>query len=259
MPCSTDDQTPEREEPSRTCDLGRASALVHRLQSTNDSLEAVDLLSDAASCLGASSAVFISVTSEPKRSTEDCRMLLACDPIWAAEAEAAEMLESNPWLRHAATRTEPIRGSDLVLESLEDRAFVDMSARFGFASTVIFPAPSANGIPRQGMLCLGSDTPSFIGPAAYLPVKVIGRAIAMELAEWWRSRVADEWRENIGLTQKDLDLLALEKRGISSKGISRRLGISTSAVDSRYKRLNIKLGVPNRKVAATLASLHGLL
>lgn len=62
-----------------------------------------------------------------------------------------------------------------------------------------------------------------------------------------------------GITPTDLALLSLELRGHTTKTIARHLGVSISSVDSRFQRLNVKLGTVSRKAAAHLAAEYGLI
>ena len=54
-------------------------------------------------------------------------------------------------------------------------------------------------------------------------------------------------------------MLAQERLGRGTKAICSALQMSPTAVNSRFQRLNAKLGVPNRKAAAQLAAEYGLI
>jgi DNA-binding NarL/FixJ family response regulator len=69
-----------------------------------------------------------------------------------------------------------------------------------------------------------------------------------------RRRIADAT-----LTDPDLALLRLVRQGLSSKAIARATGLSASAVDMRFHRLNGKLNCSDRKTAARLAALCGVI
>ena len=61
------------------------------------------------------------------------------------------------------------------------------------------------------------------------------------------------------LSDEDLALLVHERMGHSTAFIANALDMSPSAVNSRFQRMNARLGVPNRKAAAQLAAEYGLL
>ena len=81
----------------------------------------------------------------------------------------------------------------------------------------------------------------------------------MELHEWWIGRIRDELIATASITDDDLLLLAHERLGHSTKTITRTLNWSTSSVDSRFHRMNGRLGVASRKAAARLAAEYGLI
>ena len=93
----------------------------------------------------------------------------------------------------------------------------------------------------------------------YVTLKVVARGVAMELHEWWLGRLRDELITTSSITEEDLLLLAHERLGHSTKTIAKSLGWTTSSVDSRFQRVNVKLRVANRKAAARLAAEYGLI
>ena len=109
------------------------------------------------------------------------------------------------------------------------------------------------------MLCLGSDGAGYFDDAGYASFRMLARSLAMELHEWWIARIKRELIANVRLTEEDLLLLAQERLGRGTKAICSALQLSPKAVNSRFQRLNAKLGVPNRKAAAQLAAEYGLI
>ena len=63
----------------------------------------------------------------------------------------------------------------------------------------------------------------------------------------------------VTLTSSDLVLLRHQQRGHSSKRITADLRVSQSSINSRFQRMNIKLGMANRRMAARLACAVGLI
>jgi DNA-binding NarL/FixJ family response regulator len=51
----------------------------------------------------------------------------------------------------------------------------------------------------------------------------------------------------------------LERQGLGTKEIADELGVSASAVDSRFQRLSTKFNMPNRRTTARLAAEYGLI
>lgn len=219
---------------------------------------AVDLFRQAVNYLGAEAGVFICCLREDAaRATY--RSLLACDPMWASEYARRDWYDHDPWLRHAAHDTEPVRSSELRATSAEEEAFAHASASLGFASAVVVPAPTCVGLSRIGVLCLGSTRPGFFDDEGYATVRVLARALAMELHRWLLQAIRKELLVKSQLTVTDLELLRHEASGHTSKVIGAALNIEAKTVDCRFQRVSAKLDAPNRRTAVRIARLYGLL
>jgi DNA-binding CsgD family transcriptional regulator len=136
---------------------------------------------------------------------------------------------------------------------------VGLAEQYGFRSTAIVPAPSSGGLSRLGMLCLGSRSPGYFEEAGFGAVKVVARPLAAALLEGCIRSTRDELIRAWHINWKELALLDLQRRGMSTRAIAASFGVSTHAVDSYFQRLNAKLGVLNRKEAARLAAEYGLI
>lgn len=223
-----------------------------------DEAQAVEILAAACRQMGADAAAFVSfVRDDP--SHESFRFLLACDPVWCVEYEQRAWYIDDPWLHYALNHTEPALGEDIQAATAQQRDVVELAAQFGFRSALIVPAPSSGALTRIGVLCLGSSVPAFFNDDGYIALKVLARSLAMELHEWWIARIKDELLASARLTGEDLVLLMHERLGHSTKFIAARLDMSPNAINSRFQRMNAKLGVPNRKSAAQLAAEYGVI
>lgn len=222
-----------------------------------DEAAALDHFEEALRLLGADAAVFLSFTRDDATRTS-FRWLLACDPLWAVEYARNGWHKHDPWLRHALERTEPVIGAELSM-SPEEEQFASKSAGLGFASTVIVPAPSNAGTSRVGVLCLGSRTAGFFDRSMLSSLRILGRALAMELHRWMLHAMRNEMLRSTRITIAELELLRYEEAGHTSKHIGALLGINAKTVDSRFQKLITKLRVPDRRTAARIARLYGLL
>jgi hypothetical protein len=236
----------------------RVSQIVQQVPSAADEAQALSLLAEAAHRLGADAAVFVSFIRD-NGAHESFRFLLACDPVWCCEYEKRAWYASDPWLTYALTHSEPVRSSQIVVKSKPHRAVLDLAAEFGFRSAVIVPAPSSGGLTRIGVLCLGSRTPGFFEDPGFIALKVSARGLAMELHEWWIGQIKRELIAETHISEDDLALLRHERLGHSTKVIAAELKTTVCAIDSRFQRLNQKLGTPNRKASATIAAEYGLI
>jgi DNA-binding CsgD family transcriptional regulator len=238
--------------------LVRALEVVRSVRGA-DSVQALfRVYRQALDCLGVDAAVFTSyLRDDATRSSY--RSLPACDPVWASEYARHGWCEYDPWLRHAAHDTEPIRSSELVLRSPREQEFTDAASLHGFASVVIVPAPTSVGLSRVGVLGLGSSTPGYFDDDGYDTLRVLARALAMELHAWLRQSIRHELLLRSRLTAADLELLRNEAAGHTSKVIAAILNIEAKTIDCRFQRVSAKLDAPNRRVAVRIARLYGLI
>jgi DNA-binding CsgD family transcriptional regulator len=191
-------------------------------------------------------------------SFETCRILVACDPLWGLGYERDACYADDPWLAYAVRHTEPLRASEFSCLSDRQRAVVGLAESFGFRSVVVVPAPTA-GFALSCMLVLWSKLEGYFEGDGYPALKVLGRSLAMSLHECYIALIARELRATSRLSDEDLRLLACERQGLGTKSIARLSGVSCEAIDTRFRRLNAKLHVPNRTEAARLAEEFGLI
>lgn len=212
---------------------------------------------EAVAALGADAGVFLSCIRDDATRTS-YRSLLACDPVWACEYAIHGWCARDPWLRHAIQQTEPV--SSVELEALPgDMDFIARSAVLGFASALIVPAHTSAGSSNVGVLYLGSHRPACFDAGADARVRVLARALAMELHRWLLRSLRDELMASSRLTTSDLELLRHEDAGHPSKVIAAALNIGSRTVDCRFQRICAKLDTPDRRSAARIARLYGLL
>lgn len=224
-----------------------------------DSTETVvTLFREAVTCLGADAGVFLShLRDDATRAS--LRSLWACDPVWSAEYVSRSFFSHDPWLQYATHDSEPVLASALKPASAEEEEFLATAASCGFASAVIAPAPSGVGTSRVGVLCLGSQNPSYFGEVNYSKVRVVARALAMELHRWLQHSMRTELLLRSHITDAEIDLLRHEAAGHSSKVIGATLNVEATAIDCRFQRLNTKLDAPDRRTSLRIARLYGLL
>ncbi len=236
----------------------RIVAITARLATATDEAEAVGVLHQAAATMGADAAAFVSFVRDDD-AHDTFRFLLACDPVWCAEYERRAWYALDPWLAYARAHTEPARGADVPAETGTQREIVELARRHGFSDALIVPAPASGMVTRLGVLCLGSEHEGFFADEGYAILKPLARSLAMELHAWWIERIKRELARAAQLTEEDLLLLRHERQGRGTKAIASELAASPNAINSRFQRMNARLGVPNRKAAAQLAAEYGLI
>jgi DNA-binding CsgD family transcriptional regulator len=246
---------------AQTCTLDdgmRALELLPRIGDADATETAVTLFREAVICLGADAGVFMShLRDDATRAS--LRSLWACDPVWAAEYANHSFFENDPWLQYATHESEPILASALNPSSAEHELFQATAAAHGFASAVIAPAPSGFGTSRVGVLCLGSQQAGHFEGGAYATVRVLARALAMELHRWLQQSSRKDLLLRSHITDAEIELLRHEAAGHSSKVIGAALNVEATTIDCRFQRLNAKLDAPDRRTALRIARLYGLL
>jgi DNA-binding CsgD family transcriptional regulator len=238
--------------------LDRVVSIAVQVPAANDQQTVHALFREGVSALGASCAVFVSFVRDDSNMAA-CRFMLACDPAWGRVYVQEGHFAHDPWLAYAAHHTEPVLASQLKLLDDEHRRVMDMAARAGFVSTLLVPAHSAPGHSRISLLCLGSAMPGYFEGQGLAQLRISARMLAMELHEWWLSRIRRDLIVKARISQEDLVLLQHRCQGHSSKKIAADLQVSKGSINSRFQRMNAKLGVGNRRMAVLLAIECGLI
>lgn len=216
------------------------------------------LLVEGVHALGAENAVFVSFIRD-NADLSACRFMLVCEPDWCQRYLEAGCFAHDPWLAYAAHHSEPIPASSLPVLDAEGQRVIALAQQNGFASAALVPAHSGAGHSRISLLCLGSTQPHFFEGEGFSRFRLAARLLAAELHDWWLARIRRELIVKARITQADLELLRHEHQGHSSKRIAAELNVSKSSINSRFQRMNMKLGVPNRRQAARLAIECGLI
>jgi DNA-binding NarL/FixJ family response regulator len=236
----------------------RVASIAARITGANDQQSVHALFQEGVAALGATSAVFASFVRDD-RDMAACRFMLACDPAWARLYVQQGHFVHDPWLAYAAHHSEPIVASALTVVDGDQRRVLDLAARAGFVSAVLVPAHSGAGHSRISLLCLGSSDSGYFEDEGLPRLRVSARMLAMELHDWWLARIRRDLIVKARITSADLVLLQHECEGHCSKKIASDLQISKSSVNSRFQRMNAKLGVANRRMAVQLAVECGLI
>lgn len=257
MPSSPAAQTPLRDLVSSAVYFAKVSDVALRIEPAADVGAVVDLLKQATRLIGADVASFLSCIQDDEYRT--CRFLLACDPAWFAEYDGRRWGTDDPWLQYCRTHAEPILARDIPVRTAAQADIVQLAEQFGFRSTVVVPVPVGSGLTRLGMLCLGAADPERFSDDTLLPVGIAALPLAAELSRWCTARAREELVQSARFSAEDLLLLDLQRQGLSTKQMVGVTKMSAKSINSRFQRINARLGVPNRKAAARRAAEYGLI
>ncbi|EHR71031.1 response regulator containing a CheY-like receiver domain and an HTH DNA-binding domain [Burkholderiales bacterium JOSHI_001] len=238
--------------------LDQIGGVAERIACASGQAAVQSLLSDGLAALGAENAIFVSFMRENLR-VSSCRFMLACDPAWCRQYLDAGLIASDPWLAYASHHSEPVIASSLKVLEPERLRAIELATRNGFASAVLVPVHSGSSHTRVSLLCLGSRQEGQFEGIPFGRLKLGARVLACELHEWWVAHLRNELMARARITEDDLELLRHQCLGHSSKRIAAELRVSRSSINSRFQRMNNRLGVANRRMAARLAAECGLI
>jgi DNA-binding CsgD family transcriptional regulator len=232
--------------------------IIARVSTAESPTDALELLQLATSAMGAEQSVFVSYI-HGEDSHESYRFMLAADPRWCFEYQARAWYASDPWLLYSSLNSEAICASKIEPVTQQQRNVQLLAEKYGMVSVCIAPAASAGANARVGMLAIGSRQRGFFEAEGFDVFKVLARSLALELHEWWNRHERNGLVNTLRITDEELRLLRLELSGRGTKKVSGEIGLSTASIDSRWQRLNVKLGSPNRQTTARIAAKYGLI
>lgn len=235
----------------------RSAGLAMRVPAAADAGELAGLLAEASTLVGADAAAFASFVKDDE-SYDSYRFILACDATWCLEYERGACYMHDPWLEYARHHAEPVLSEHVPARTERQQAVMGLAARYGFTSAVIVPVHAPQGLTRLGALCIGSAQSAYFGMEGLHAITVAATPLAMRLHEWQIAMLASELRRHARLSDEDMTLLRHERQGHGSKQVAAAMNTTSTSIDSRWQRLNAKLGVSNRLAASKLAAEYGL-
>ena len=241
----------------RVCDL------VGRVGSRPDGPRLVQLLAETVAQLGAGSGYYASVVCE-SGSVVSLRLLLACEPTWGLTLERLAAADNDPWLRHALSATDPFCASQIGRDTEADRKMSQLAAEHGFRSTLVVPVLARGRIPKRqiarlGLLVLGSPFDGCFERDGSPGLRILARALAIEFHEAYGAMLRRERIKADAISEAELELLRMDRAGLTSKEVARNLQTTPHAIDNRFYRLGVKLGVRDRHSALRIAVEFGLI
>lgn len=233
----------------------RALFAIQALHDASDPFDLLAALYRATWAFGVRASACVHVVPEPERATQ-VLLLLACDSDAPWAFRPAESWLEHPWLRHARDHTEAVPASML---DAPPYAGTSSGPPLDLAPILIVPIHCGGGTGRFSALMLDTTPLPGMAPLSPEACRLLAHSLGSELHEWWLRRTRAELQHHARLRSDDLRMLDFERQGLGTKQIARLLGVSSTAVDSRFQRINAKLNVSSRRNAALRAAIHGLL
>lgn len=238
--------------------LPKFANIASHIPAATDGAEVGTLLAEAVALLGADAGAFASFMKDDEHDTS-YRFILACDPAWCLEYENGACFMHDPWIAYARHHSEPTLANRIIARTDRERQVVAMARRYGFESALIVPAQSPQGLTRLGGLCLGSSQPGYFDGDGFAEVAFAATPLAMRLHEWQVGQLRQELLDRAKLSETDMILLRHARDGQGSKESAAVLKVNPVSIDSRWQRLNARLGVNSRISAASMAAEYGLI
>jgi DNA-binding CsgD family transcriptional regulator len=238
--------------------LTRIMEVANHLADLKSPDELITELFEINDVLGINGSVFVSFARNDD-THESYKFFNASPPGWCQEYMSNAWQTIDPCILYAAINNSPTLISRIPVRTAGQRLMLDAAARWGFRSGIVVPAHSPSGRSRMGVLYLGSEDPQRFDDEALNDLRLVLRALAGELLDWWTRLVRAELLAGGDLSRVDVEMLRLTRQGFRSNDIATSLGLSKGAVDQRMHRLTAKFNSPSRKDAADLAYQLGLL
>lgn len=238
--------------------LARMMEVANHLPNLKRPDELIAELFEINDILGINGSVFVSFARNDQ-THESYRFVNASPPGWCQEYISRAWYTIDPCILYAAINNSPTLIGRIPVRTAGQRLMLETAAKWGFHSGIVVPAHSPSGRSRMGVLYLGSEDPKGLDDDALSDLRLVLRALAGELLDWWTRMVRAELLAGGDLSSEEVEMLRLTRQGFTSHDIANNLGFSKGAVDQRMHRLTTKLNSASRKEAADLAYQLGLL
>jgi Autoinducer binding domain len=164
--------------------LLRVMTLIDAIHRAIDEPELLELLQSCTDAMGATASVYLVAIPEDNEQLS-LQVLLVCDPEFAYQHAQSYRLLDHPWVRYGRDHDLPIASSQLTADNLNQHAAVTLAREHGFASALIVPTPSAAGLGRFGLLCLGSAASDDFEHSESHVAHLLARCLATALFDWF--------------------------------------------------------------------------
>jgi DNA-binding CsgD family transcriptional regulator len=218
------------------------------------------LLQDIFEKFNVTSFMFVTLLQD-SRSRDSFRFHTGCDPRWFNQYNKRKWHEVDPLVAYSRLFSKPILLSEMTEKSDISQGQIDFFANMhshGFKSGMVIPCHSVS-TKRMGMLFVGNTMESCDGNVHLKKHRILLRAVANELLDWWIARLQSKTIDRSKLKTEDLKILKLAYHDGTSNDIALSLGLTVSQVNNRFRNINSIFQVDNKKDAAVLAMEYGII
>ncbi|MCX8003848.1 MAG: autoinducer binding domain-containing protein [Burkholderiaceae bacterium] len=191
----------------------------------------------------------------------DLHWLAGADPVWCLTFMTRHGYLNSALLMYARATDRPAFGSEVAALTDGQRSMREVTRRFGYRCAVAFPRrlpPGTAAGDFGAVMFLGRTEPP-AGEAGARRHTALVRGLVATFIDRWAQMVAAEQARQTRLSNIERRLLDAVAAGQTAARAARALGLSTTAVNNYYRRINAKLGVHDKRAALARARALGLL
>lgn len=246
--------TNQRAEPITSIET--ANERISWISGYETEVEVQDAARQIVAYFGMDAFVFGALSRSGER--EHHRYLVGCAPEWCYAYTQNKWYAIDPFIEYALQNTAPAIISDIEIRTAGQRRMFDVAAEYGYVDGVIVPAHSSSSM-WVGILYLTTAAGRDKVQAMFNTHRSLMRAFALELLEWWDTRIYETSATELDIDDTDIELLTKAWENASTDEVANEVGLPSTRVRWRYDRLKKKMGVSSRREAAEKAVALGLI
>lgn len=235
--------------------------VIGQLSERGTEAEAHELTKEAVELLGAQWFVYTTLLPPNGIAAEESfRYFIGCKPELCKLYNQRMWIMNDPFFEYARTNCAPIVRSKIKARTPGQAEILNITTQLGFRSGLVVPTHTSMAAnKRMGLLYIGSELEEEIGEPLLLKKRLQFGTLGMELLLWWTKRLKIQAMRQFSLTDEEVELLQLSKKGKVANEIAAIFDIKPTAV---YRKLNLikdKFNVDKIEHAVIQADAVGLL
>jgi len=181
-----------------------------------------------------------------------------CSPEWRTIYDRRKWFMNDPFIEYARSHTEPIISSHIAAVTAGQSEMIAAAAVHGFRSGMIIPAHNNLGAQQcLGMLMVGSSAAPEQVNEVLLSNRVIYRALALELMDWWRNQFRQRAIERFKIQQREMQILTYLHNGKTISEIAALTDVKSSTLYRHLNALKDKLNAVKTDDVVQKAKAYG--
>lgn len=165
-----------------------------------------------------------------------------CSKEWRTIYDRRKWFMNDPFIEYARTHTGPSLGAEIVPVTAGQNEMLCAAANHGFRSAIVIPTHNNLGAQQcMGMLLIGSPTETEIGEPLLATNRLIFRALAMELMDWWKLQFQSRTVQRFKLQPREILILENLYRGKSVAEVAAITDIKPSTLYRQLDLLKVKM------------------